>query len=787
MATVAFTMPGPTEGITSYVVYAQPGGQRVEAAGSPVTVTGLTNGTTYTFSVQALNSAGYGGATMSNAVVPYGVPEAPRSVTAKAGDGMATVTFEAPVSDGGSAVLYYVVKLQPAGPEVRVAGSPAVFAGLTNGAVAAFTVVAVNAAGAGPASAVSNAVTPLAADPLRFVEAPTFPIGVKGRDYPVQILRARGGTPPYRFEITDGTLPAGLAFASPQFAGIPEVSGDFRFQVVVRDSVGGMASEAALLRVQEPGVDLILSHSSLVFEVQTGAAEMPLPASLTIRSSDILQALNYVWTVEPAVKWLRLSGGNRTPGTLKVELVAEALALAEAQTAYRATIYAACATETPCAGERRQVTVSLWRTSSPAKLTLRQTVVERSLRAGEGLSTAVWLRNDGGAKLSVPVAVSDRGWLRGTVSHATLEPGAEAQLSVEVEGAALRSGWNEAHLVLGSGADAATLTVKVNVVAGVSARLDQTGNQHRIPWLGRSAGSFTVLTSGAPAALPMAVEVKSGEAWLKVKPAGAVSDSEPGVVEYAIDPAALPRTAATQLFEGQIVVTVEGAAELSYGVKLELVGEAKPVAPVPTPAGMYFISSAEAPAEGQWLEAGNPGLTLEPFQAWAATADGAPWLAVTPETGLSSAEQAARLKATVSAAGMAAGLYRGWISLALSSAEVRSVSVTMLVTGAACQATGLVVAPVEPAHDFQLLAGWPAAVAVRVTDNCGQAVADATVSALPDQGAGFELRPGAAAGGYLATWVPVTPGPQNGLLLRAVKAGLSTGEARLSGQVAAQQ
>lgn len=61
-ATVSFTPPASSGGasITTYTVTSSPGGITATGTGSPIVVTGLTNGTTYTFTVTATNSAGVG-------------------------------------------------------------------------------------------------------------------------------------------------------------------------------------------------------------------------------------------------------------------------------------------------------------------------------------------------------------------------------------------------------------------------------------------------------------------------------------------------------------------------------------------------------------------------------------------------------------------------------------------------------------------------------------------------------------------------------------------------------
>ncbi|SCW80545.1 DNA-binding beta-propeller fold protein YncE [Paenibacillus tianmuensis] len=165
-ATVTFTPPASNGGslITGYTVTSSPGGLTASGTGSPITVTGLTYGTTYTFTVVAMNGTGSSApSTPSNGVTPIAlvaVPSAPRNVTAVAGNGEATVTFTPPARDGGSPIVSYTVTANPGGKTATGAGSPVTVTGLTNGVTYTFTVVATNRVGSGAASHVSNAVRP---------------------------------------------------------------------------------------------------------------------------------------------------------------------------------------------------------------------------------------------------------------------------------------------------------------------------------------------------------------------------------------------------------------------------------------------------------------------------------------------------------------------------------------------------------------------------------------------------------------------------------------------------
>jgi len=161
-ATITFTAPASNGGsaITSYAVISNTGNV-ISGAGSPIVFTGLTNGTSYTFTVTATNSIGTGAASgASNAVTPCTVPDAPTGVIATAGSAQATVTFTAPASNGGSAITSYTVVSSPGGFTSSGLSTTQTVTGLANGMAYTFTVVAYNAAGKGPFSAASNSVTP---------------------------------------------------------------------------------------------------------------------------------------------------------------------------------------------------------------------------------------------------------------------------------------------------------------------------------------------------------------------------------------------------------------------------------------------------------------------------------------------------------------------------------------------------------------------------------------------------------------------------------------------------
>jgi hypothetical protein len=150
--------------ITGYTVTSAPGAKTCTTGGAlSCTVSGLTNGTSYTFSVTAANVVGTGPASAASPpVIPATVPGAPTGVVATPAEGSALVSWSAPASNGGRAITGYTATSSPLGNTCTTAGVlSCTVLGLTNGTPYTFTVKATNPIGTGPASAASSSVTPI--------------------------------------------------------------------------------------------------------------------------------------------------------------------------------------------------------------------------------------------------------------------------------------------------------------------------------------------------------------------------------------------------------------------------------------------------------------------------------------------------------------------------------------------------------------------------------------------------------------------------------------------------
>jgi len=157
----------PASPLTGYVVTPYIG----TVAQTPVTftsiatsqmITGLTNGTDYTFRIAGINAYGVGPYS-TTAIVTVGAPLAPTKVTATPGTGNVILSW-VPGADNGSSITGYIIRpfigstAQPV-TVIPFATSSITLYGYPSGGTYTFKVTPVNANGTGVTSSATAAVT----------------------------------------------------------------------------------------------------------------------------------------------------------------------------------------------------------------------------------------------------------------------------------------------------------------------------------------------------------------------------------------------------------------------------------------------------------------------------------------------------------------------------------------------------------------------------------------------------------------------------------------------------
>ena len=136
-------------------------------------VTGLTNGTSYSFRVAAINSSATGSYSATASATPALVPPGqPTSLVATSGNGRATLSWVAPSSVGDSAISGYRIEYSTNGggswltlnSNTWSTSTSQSVTGLTNGTSYSFRVAAINSSATGSYSASATAV-PVAVPP----------------------------------------------------------------------------------------------------------------------------------------------------------------------------------------------------------------------------------------------------------------------------------------------------------------------------------------------------------------------------------------------------------------------------------------------------------------------------------------------------------------------------------------------------------------------------------------------------------------------------------------------
>ena len=226
-AQVSWTAPANNgAAIDYYNVYTNGTGTptKVNAPATSVTINGLTNGTSYTFTVKAHNAVDFSAAATTTSVTPSAPPSAPTNVVASVDPdvaGQAHLTWTAPTNTGGTGLTKYTMIASPGNIRQAVTGTwkaanadftplatSADFLGLTNGVSYTFTVTATNASQTSAASLSSNAVTPVGPPgaPQNLAAVP----GDASLAISWQPPASDGGAPPvtqYNLSVTGGVAP----------------------------------------------------------------------------------------------------------------------------------------------------------------------------------------------------------------------------------------------------------------------------------------------------------------------------------------------------------------------------------------------------------------------------------------------------------------------------------------------------------------------------------------------------------------------------------------------------
>jgi uncharacterized protein (TIGR03437 family) len=318
-----------------------------------------------------------------------------------------------------------------------------------------------------------------------------------------------------------------------------------------------------------------------------------------------------------------------------------------------------------------------------------------------------------------------------------------------------------------------------------------------------NSGSFQVSVNGTQP-ITWSASLIPGANWLTLNStSGTSSSGSAGVANYTLNNSAISVLTPGTYF-GTIQVTAAGVNDSPQNYQVQLIVGPSTALPVPNPNPSGFVletgvALTQAVSVGV-ASASNPTTSI-PYQASAATTDGATWLTVTPSTGTTSASSPAASTVTASATGLAPGVYYGLVSYSFSTAAVRSVNVTFIVTGttgtfvfgespratSSCTPKTLIPTQIGLVSNFSQLATLSVPLKILLTDNCGNPVPSGQVTTTFSNGdSSIPMTPvDSVSGIFTGTWTPLGISNQVNVTATATGGGLTSGTSRINGAVTA--
>jgi titin len=309
--TVGFTTVTPVSPVTEYD-YQLDSGSWINAGASPVVIGGLTNGTSYSVRVRAVNAIGAGAASDPGSGTPVATPSAPTITSISTGIGTASVSFTEG-NAGGSPVTGYDYRLDdgdwtPTGTTL----SPFSLTGLDAGTSYSIQLRAESDAGDGADSATSTFTTPTTPG------APTIS-SISTGDGSLSVNFSSGSTgglaiSGYEYQLaTDGPWVAAPSSASPLVLSGLTNGTTYHVSLRAHNAIGdGTASDAvSATPVTTPGPPVLLAGS-------VAGSDQQLDATFTAPTSDGGSAITgYEYSTDGGATWrARATGTTDSPLTI---------------------------------------------------------------------------------------------------------------------------------------------------------------------------------------------------------------------------------------------------------------------------------------------------------------------------------------------------------------------------------------------------------------------------------------------------------------------------------------
>jgi len=472
-------------------------------------------------------------------------------------------------------------------------------------------------------------------------------------------------------------------------------------------------------------------------------------------------------------------------------------------------------------------TVSVELTASstlPPQLALDPGSLSFEVRSGAANSLPQTLRigNAGGGTLAWTAraeTTSGGNWLSVLPASGSFPAGSAATVQVSVNVTGLAPGVYSGTVVVESSTSNQTQRVPVTLLLSAQVQTILV-SQNGLLFTGVEGGtvvpsqSIGVLNTGQGVMnWTVRVETLSGGNWLTVSSATAgrsdAASTDVPLIDVGVDVTGLRAGRYSGLLRVESS-TARNSPQL-VSVDLNVLPRGSNPGVLVRPTGLIFATQAETSSPGsQTVRLATAGTGAVEARSGVLTLDGGDWLEALPLNFAICATDPQTVTVQPTLGTLTSGVYRGGLTLLFGDGSLQNVNVLFLVvaraagaamvasyrtagdsgdgavpldTTTACTPTRLLAVHRSLASSFSSPAGWPSPIEVQVADDCGAAVANATVVASFTNGDPPLVLTSLKNGTYIGTWRPWNAATQVVVTVRASLPPLTPVEIQARGAV----
>jgi trimeric autotransporter adhesin len=542
------------------------------------------------------------------------------------------------------------------------------------------------------------------------------------------------------------------------------------------DSAGNvLTTDFVYNRVREVLVNLPsfqVNPTTLAFTAPAGSP--PVNQSVNIAGS--INGSPFTASATSSGNWLKLSSSDGAmPASLGITVDPSALPAGSNQ----GTITINAPDATPFT---QTINVTLTTTAAgqpslnvkPAALTFA--FVQKAASATQSISVS----NIGGGSLSFSVkasATSGGSWLSASPSSGTINAFGATAVSISANPSSLAPGTYSGTVAISSANPAQSVVVPVTMTVSAVLQtilIPQTGLTFFAVQGGGPAPPqyFSILNTGVGQMIfNITGGTLSGGPWLSAFPLSGESDASSSIVpqvRVGVDPSGLN----AGIYYGSLQVTSPGAdnSPQSVSIILNVLPPGSNIGPLVEPTGLIFSAVAGGGLPGsQTVQVQNTNNNPVIFHTGQITSNGQGFFTSLPQSATVTQAQPINVVIQPQTSGLAAGVYRGSLTMSFSDGSTRNVAIVLVLLPAnsntpaaearpaasgTCTPTTLVPVFTLLEDGFSIPAGFPGQVAVSVIDDCANPMTTGNVTVSFSNGDPalglISLKNGTWAG----TWTP---------------------------------